>query len=353
MDSSVTDHITSDLDRLTMHDPYTGHNQVHAANGSDMDITHIGTSIIPTTTHPLTLNNVLHVPSAHKNLIFIHRLTLDNDMFIEFHRYFFLITDRQTKKVLLHWQCKSGLYPLPPSISKFRKLVWWSKVSNNVLVFDYDDTFSHVVKPATIRLVLYLTVSQGWTLHQLDVENMFLHGVLQEKVYMKQPPRFVDPTRPSYHCRLDKGLYGLKQAHWVWYSRLSDKLQSMGFLPSQADVSLFHYRKGSVTMFLLVYVDDIIVASSFADIVTALLCDLKDDFALKDFGSLHYFLGIEVCCPSDEIHLSQAKYTADILDHAGMTSCKGVTTPLPSNTKLTTQDGDLLGLKMLLSIRVW
>jgi hypothetical protein len=129
------------------------------------------------------------------------------------------------------------------------------------LGIDYDDTFSLVVKTTTIRLVLSLAVSQGWTLHQLDVQNAFLHGVLEEEVYMKQQPRFVHSEYPSYHCRLDKVLYGLKQAPHAWYSHLSDKLQSIGFVPSQADISLFHYHTGSVTIYLLVYVDDIIVAS--------------------------------------------------------------------------------------------
>jgi hypothetical protein len=80
------------------------------------------------------------------------------------------------------------------------------------LGIDYDGTFSPMVKPAMIRLVLSLTVSQGWILHQLDVQNAFLHGVLEEEVYMRQSLGFVDPTHPSYLCRLDKALYGLKQA---------------------------------------------------------------------------------------------------------------------------------------------
>jgi hypothetical protein len=77
---------------------------------------------------------------------------------------------------------------------------------------DYDDMFSPVVKFATILLVLSIVVSQGWSLHQLDVQNMFLHNVLKKDVYIKQPPEFEDPSKPHYHSKLDKTLYGLKQA---------------------------------------------------------------------------------------------------------------------------------------------
>jgi histone deacetylase 1/2 len=127
---------------------------------------------------------------------------------------------------------------------------------------DYEDTFSPVVKPATIRVVLSLAVSQGWNLCQLDVSNAFLHGHLEEVVYMKQPPGYEDETLPEYVSKLDKALYGLKQAPRAWYPRLSTKLHMLGFEASKADTSLFFFfRKGSLVMFVLVYVDDIIVAS--------------------------------------------------------------------------------------------
>jgi hypothetical protein len=83
---------------------------------------------------------------------------------------------------------------------------------------DYEDTFSPVVKAATIRLVLSVAVSQGWSLRQLDVQNAFLHGVLEEEVCMKQPPRYEDKVNPGYVCKLDKALHGLKQAPRAWYS---------------------------------------------------------------------------------------------------------------------------------------
>jgi hypothetical protein len=124
IDSGATDHITGDLDKLTMHDRYAGADQVHAANGIGMTISRIGKTIIPTPCRDLVLKDVLHVPSTHKNLILVHRFTLDNDTFIEFHPYFFLIKDRKTRKVLQHGPCKGGLYPLPLSSSKYCKLIF-------------------------------------------------------------------------------------------------------------------------------------------------------------------------------------------------------------------------------------
>jgi histone deacetylase 1/2 len=211
---------------------------------------------------------------------------------------------------------------------------------------DYEDTFSHVVNATTILLVLSLAVSFGWTLQQLDVHNVFLHGNLEEEVFMRQPPGYESKTHPHYICKLDKALYGLKQVTRAWYSRLSSKLQCLGFKPSKADVSLFVYNKGGIVMFLLVYVDDIIVASSSARATEALLNkDLQDDFALKDLGVLHYFWGIEVKKAHDGILLTQQKYTSDLLQRVGMKNCKPMNTPMSSTDKLSIHDGDPLGPK--------
>ena len=100
----------------------------------------------------------------------------------------------------------------------------------------------------------------------------------------------------------------MKQAPRAWYSRLSLKLHSLGFIPSKADTSLFLFDKVGVTMFLLIYVDDIIVTSSSDTVISALLQNLRDDFALKDLGDLHYFLGLEVHIQSNGLLLNQAKY---------------------------------------------
>jgi hypothetical protein len=208
---------------------------------------------------------------------------------------------------------------------------------------DYEDTFSPVVKIATVRLVLSLAVARGWCLRQLDVQNAFLHGILEEEVYMKQPPGFENSNASHLVCKLDKAIYGLKQAPRAWYSRLSTKLISLGFRASKSDTSLFIYRKGGVTICMLIYVDDIIVTASSEEAVTALLQDLKKEFALKDLGNLHYFLGIEVKRTKEGIVLSQGKYARDILTRVGMMNCKPSPTPLPAAEKLSRFEGTPLG----------
>ena len=199
------------------------------------------------------------------------------------------------------------------------------------------------MKAATIRIVLSIAVSRGWSLRQLDVQNAFLHGVLKEEVYMRHPPGYEDTQHPGYVCKLDKAIYGLKQAPRAWYSRLSAKLLQLGFVSSKGDTSLFFLRNKQVTMFILVYVDDIIVASSSQDATMCLLWNLEKDFALKDLGDLHYFLGIEVTKVKDGILLTQQKYATELLQRVGMISCKPVSTPLSISEKQSAYAGDLLG----------
>lgn len=107
---------------------------------------------------------------------------------------------------------------------------------------DYNDTFSPVVRHATIRLVLVHALFQGWSIRQLDIKNAFLHGFLAEEVYMAQPPGFKDSRFPTYVCKLHKAIYGLKQAPRAWFSWFSNFLIKHHFSSSTNDPSMFIHK---------------------------------------------------------------------------------------------------------------
>jgi hypothetical protein len=112
MDSGATDHITSELDKLTVRDKYHGQDHVHTASGSGMKISNIGRTILHTPHRNLRLKNILHVPTANKSLASVHRFTSDNNALVEFHPNMCLVKDRVTKKVIHQGKCEGGLYPL-------------------------------------------------------------------------------------------------------------------------------------------------------------------------------------------------------------------------------------------------
>lgn len=207
---------------------------------------------------------------------------------------------------------------------------------------DYTDTFSPVIKPATIRLLLALAVSFDWPIRQLDISNAFLHGHLTEEVYMEQPQGFVHPLHPDFVCKLNKALYGLKQAPRAWYTRLSQFLLDLGFTASLVDTSLFLHISGSTKIFLLIYVDDIIVTGTDVHLISALIARLQQEFPVKDLGPLNYFLGIQVTRTPDGLHLCQSKYVADLLTRTRMQDAKPAKSPCASGSKLSRLDGTAL-----------
>jgi hypothetical protein len=127
---------------------------------------------------------------------------------------------------------------------------------------EYNETFSPVVKFAIVRVVLSLALSQDWTIHQLDVKNAFLHSTITKTVCYSQPTGFVNAARPNLVCRLNRSLYGLKQASRAWYSHFSSHLASIGFVEAKSDTSLFIYWRGNDTVYLLLHVDDIVLTAS-------------------------------------------------------------------------------------------
>jgi histone deacetylase 1/2 len=236
------------------------------------------------------------------------------------------------------WLFKNKLNP-DGSLER-RKARWVVRGFSQRPGVDFHQTFSPVVKPATIRTVLHLAATRRWPVHQLDVKNAFLHGDLTERVYCHQPAGFVDSSNPNHVCLLVKSLYRLKQAPRAWFQRLGGHLHSMGFTAAGSDNSLFIYRQGEHTAYLLVYVDDIILTASTTTLLRHVIDHLRQAFAIKDLGSLHFFLGVQVHRNDAGFFLTQAQYTEDILERAGMANCKPATTPVDTKPKVSTTDGD-------------
>jgi hypothetical protein len=193
---------------------------------------------------------------------------------------------------------------------------------------DYTETFSPVIKTATIRIVLALAVQFNWEIRQLDVSNAFLHGTLLEEVFMEQPQGFQDKEQPDSVCKLHKAIYGLKQAPRAWFTCLS--------------ASLFIFLHGDIQIFILIYVDDIIITGTHSKVISSIISKLQLQFPLKDLGPLHFFLGVQATFSSNGLHLCQTKYISDLLHRTRMLGAKPSKSPCSSGAKLSKFDGEIL-----------
>ena len=157
---------------------------------------------------------------------------------------------------------------------------------------DYDETFSPVVRPESIRTMIALAVKKGLKLHQMDVTAAFLNGELEEEVYMKQPEGFIADGQENLVCKLRKSTYGLKQSPRCWNSALNTQLKTMGFNQSASDPCIYNSLE---EMFILaVYVDDIVLTGKTDERIKEVKNSLAKRFEVKDVEELHYFLGVTV-----------------------------------------------------------
>ena len=206
---------------------------------------------------------------------------------------------------------------------------------------NYEETFALVAKMTTVRLVLAIAASKGWSLRQMDVKNAFLHGDLQEDIYMTPPSGLF--STPSFDvCKLKRSLYGLKQAPRAWFDKFRSTLINFSFVQSQYDSSLFLCNTPKGIVLLLVYVDDIVITGIAIDLISKLQDHIQTSFHMKDLGHLQYFLGLEVRSTSAGIFLHQHKYIQELIALAGLQDGRSVDTPLEVNVKYRHDEGDFL-----------
>ncbi|KAA3470479.1 Retrovirus-related Pol polyprotein from transposon TNT 1-94 [Gossypium australe] len=174
-----------------------------------------------------------------------------------------------------------------------------------------------------IRVVLALVVSMAWSLRQVDINNAFLNGDLHEEIYMVQPLGFEQQwsNRKQLESRLRKALYGLKQAPRAWFHKLKEFLVATKFEVSKADNSLFIHHEGSQLLYVLVYVDNIIVIGNDFHAIDQFVKELDVQFSLKDLGKLSNYT-------QDGFFLNRKKYILDLLQRVSMDRSKGSPTPM-------------------------
>ncbi|KAE8698982.1 ABC transporter G family member 7 [Hibiscus syriacus] len=209
--------------------------------------------------------------------------------------------------------------------------------------YDFMDTFSPVVRFFTVNILISLVVSCHWQIRQVDVNNAFLKSDLSEDVYMQQVPGFEEQSNGVVLvCKLKKALYGLRQAPRNWFLKLRDLLLSLRFKPSRANSSLFIRQEDHEVVYMVVYVDDILITCSSQLEVDRIVHALHEKFSLKDLGQLKYFLGIEVHRSNNGLFLSQKKFITELLHKNQMSSVNSTSTPMATTTKLSKNDGEVL-----------
>ena len=205
---------------------------------------------------------------------------------------------------------------------------------------DYEEVFSPVVRYTAIRSLLALGNALGLEMHQMDVKTAFLQGELDTEIFMKQPPGYVDSSKPDYVCKLNKSIYGLKQAARCWNAAINKYLTSNGYQKSNADSCLYSksikQKNGHVDFLIMaIYVDDILLLSNSAVLLNEEKRLLGDRFKIVDQGEVHHILGMSIKRNRKDrsLHVSQPKYLEGILKRFKMLECKSVSTPLEAGRR--------------------
>nr|KYP38279.1 Retrovirus-related Pol polyprotein from transposon TNT 1-94 [Cajanus cajan] len=202
---------------------------------------------------------------------------------------------------------------------------------------DYKETFSPVSSKDSFRIIMALVAHYDLELHQMDVKTAFLNGDIEETIYMMQPENFVSGDSKSMVCKLKKSIYGLKQASRQWYHKFHQVITSYGFEANIVDDCVYHKFSRSKYIFLVLYVDYILLASSDIGLLHETKRFLIKNFEMKDLGEVSFVLGIKILRDRSHgiIRLSQENYIDKVLDRFGMKDSKPGDTPIAKGDKFS------------------
>lgn len=225
---------------------------------------------------------------------------------------------------------------------------------NQTYGVDFSETYAPVAKLTIVRTILAVVVVTNWETIHMDVTNAFLHGDLNEIVFMKLPQGYINQGSritvnqvltkgdSSLVYQIQKSLYGLRQAPIQWYFKLSVTLLNDNYTQSKSDASFFFKKTSNHITVILAYVDDLLICGSDIAQTNALKNMLSTKFHMKDLGQVCYFLGLEIDRSPSGFFVSQQKYVKDLLEEYGMSQAKPISLPLDSRLKLTQNKGNPL-----------
>ena len=194
---------------------------------------------------------------------------------------------------------------------------------------DYEETFSPVAMLKSIRILLAIAAYYDYEIWQMDVKTAFLNGYLEEEIYMEQPEGFTSSQTSGLICKLKKSIYGLKQASRSWNLRFDEVIRGSGFIKNEEESCVYKKSSGSMVVFLVLYVDDILIIGNDIGMLQSVKSYLSKNFSMKDLGEASYILGIKLYRDRARrlIGLSQSSYIDNVLERYSFSNCKTVNIP--------------------------
>ncbi|KAK8557642.1 hypothetical protein V6N12_009871 [Hibiscus sabdariffa] len=189
---------------------------------------------------------------------------------------------------------------------------------------DYDETFSPVAMFKSIRILLAIAAFHDYEIWKMDVKTAFLNGKLEEDVYMTQPEGFVTPENAGKVCKLQRSIYGLKQASRSWNLRFNDAIKEFGFIRNEDEPCVYKKFSGSIVSFLILYVDDILIIGNDIPTLQSIKTWLSSCFSMKNLGEAAYILGVKIYRDRSRrlLGLSQSTYIDKVLKRFSMEESK-------------------------------